>query len=248
MATYKKPDGTHTSSPPPPPPETSFPRALGESAQQIWLAGLGALGRAQEEGGRLFETLVREGREVDNTAREHLDAHTSSLRDGVESTVDGAREQVTAGWERVERLFDSGLQRTLTRLGVPTRRDVAELNARVEALTAELRKRDAAARRAKASATAGTPMALRARRAPGAAVPRRRGLQGRRPRRVARRPPPSPRAPLPRRRPPRERVAEAPHPAPGLRRQRRCRRRRRARTLALEARPSAPRGAGQQRL
>ncbi|WP_166432712.1 phasin family protein [Luteimonas yindakuii] len=165
MATYKKPDGTHTSSPPPPPPETSFPRALGESAQQIWLAGLGALGRAQEEGGRLFETLVREGREVDNSAREHLDAHTSGLRDGVESTVDGAREQVTAGWERVERLFDSGLQRTLTRLGVPTRRDVAELNARVEALTAELRKRDAAARRAKASATAGTPDG--AARAPG---------------------------------------------------------------------------------
>src|SRR4051812_626481 len=32
-----------------------------ESAQQIWLAGLGAFSKAQEEGGRVFEALVKEG-------------------------------------------------------------------------------------------------------------------------------------------------------------------------------------------
>lgn len=176
MATYKKADDTRTTTPPPPPPETSFPRALGESAQQIWLAGLGALGRAQEEGGRLFETLVREGREVDRSARGDSGPHADDVRDGLGSTIDDAREQVTAGWERLERLFDGGLQRTLTRMGVPTRRDVTELNARIEALTAELRARDAAARREKARRasaddTAATPRAPGARRGRPKATP-----------------------------------------------------------------------------
>jgi len=165
MATYKKPSGTRSSTPPPPPPETSFSRALGESAQQIWLAGLGALGRAQEEGGRLFDALVREGREVDRSARAQADAETSGLRDGVEATAGEARDQAQAGWERLERVLDSGVQRTLARLGVPTRRDVTELNARIEALTAELRARDAAERREKARAGAGgTPATKRTRR------------------------------------------------------------------------------------
>lgn len=166
MATYKKADDTRTATPPPPPPETSFQRALGESAQQIWVAGLGALGRAQEEGGRLFETLVREGREVDRSARGDSGPHADDVRDGLGSTIDDAREQVTAGWERLERLFDGGLQRTLTRMGVPTRRDVTELNARIEALTAELRARDAAARREKARRADGDDAATKP-RAPG---------------------------------------------------------------------------------
>ncbi|MCD9032062.1 phasin family protein, partial [Luteimonas sp. Y-2-2-4F] len=144
MATYKKPAAARrTRTPPPPPPESeaSFTRTLGESAQRIWLAGLGALGRAQEEGGRLFETLVREGRQVDRSARDQIDGQTAELRDNVEATV----EQASAAWDRLERAFDERLQRTLTRLGVPTRRDVNALEARIEALAAELRARDAAA-------------------------------------------------------------------------------------------------------
>ena len=35
--------------------------AIKESAQQIWLAGLGAFAKAQEEGGKAFESLVKEG-------------------------------------------------------------------------------------------------------------------------------------------------------------------------------------------
>lgn len=162
MSTYKKPGSEHCSTPPP--EDGSIPRAFGETAQQIWLAGLGALGRAQEEGGRLFDTLVREGREVDRGTRSHADG----LREGIEATADMAREQASAGWVRLEQALGGGLQRTLTRLGVPTRSEVAELNARIEALTAELRARDAAERREKARAK--TDPATPRKRAP-----RRRG-------------------------------------------------------------------------
>ena len=36
-------------------------KSITESAQQIWLAGMGAFNRAQAEGGKLFESLVRDG-------------------------------------------------------------------------------------------------------------------------------------------------------------------------------------------
>jgi poly(hydroxyalkanoate) granule-associated protein len=32
-----------------------------DSAQQIWLAGMGAFSKAQAEGGKVFEALIQEG-------------------------------------------------------------------------------------------------------------------------------------------------------------------------------------------
>ena len=45
------------------------PKSITESAQQIWLAGMGAFNRAQSEGSKLFETLVRDGLSLEQTAR-----------------------------------------------------------------------------------------------------------------------------------------------------------------------------------
>ena len=50
-------------------------RSLGESAQHVWLAGIGALGRAQSEGSRLFSSLVEEGEELE----EHEDKEEGAL-------------------------------------------------------------------------------------------------------------------------------------------------------------------------
>jgi len=44
-------------------------KRLGESAQQVWLAGVGAFGRAQAEGTKLFETLVKEGLSLEHLTR-----------------------------------------------------------------------------------------------------------------------------------------------------------------------------------
>ena len=38
--------------------------AIRDSATQIWLAGLGAFAKAQKEGGKFFDTLVKEGEAV----------------------------------------------------------------------------------------------------------------------------------------------------------------------------------------
>jgi poly(hydroxyalkanoate) granule-associated protein len=95
-----------------------------ESAHNIWLAGLGAFAKAQEEGGKLFETLVREGEIVQQRARKSADDKIAE----VSATASGT-------WEKLEQVFEDRVARALRGLGVPTGEDVKELSARVSELT-----------------------------------------------------------------------------------------------------------------
>lgn len=130
-------------------------KTLSESAQQIWLAGVGAFGRAQAEGTKLFEGLVKEGLNLEQTARKFTGGQASVLRDTVESKVGQARERATDTWDRLEKVFEERVQRALVKLGVPNRDDLAGLSDRVDALTAELRRQGGApaAKAAKAAAS-----------------------------------------------------------------------------------------------
>ena len=115
-------------------------KTLSESAQQIWLAGVGAFGRAQAEGGKLFEGLVKEGLNFEQTARKLAGSRADVVRDAVESRVGQARERASDTWDRLEKVFEDRVQRALVKLGVPGREDVTALSQRVDALTAELRR------------------------------------------------------------------------------------------------------------
>lgn len=115
-------------------------KTLSESAQQIWLAGVGAFGRAQAEGTKLFEGLVKEGLSLEQTARKFTGGQADALRDVVESKVGHARERAADTWDRLEKVFEERVQRALVKLGVPGRDDLAGLSQRVDTLTAELRR------------------------------------------------------------------------------------------------------------
>lgn len=129
-------------------------RSISESAQQIWLAGMGAFARAQAEGTKLFEALVKEGLGLEQTARRFAGGQAGAVRDAVESRVGQARERAADTWDRLEKVFEDRVQRALVKLGVPNREDLQALSARVDALTAELRRqeRNEGARQARSSA------------------------------------------------------------------------------------------------
>ncbi len=131
-------------------------KKLGESAQQVWLAGVGAFGRAQAEGTKLFEALVKEGMNFEQTARRLAGSRADQVRDAVEARVGQARERASDTWDRLEQVFEDRVQRALVKLGVPGREDLADLAQRVDTLTAELRRQGGAtpARKAPARKTA----------------------------------------------------------------------------------------------
>ena len=105
-----------------------------ESANQIWLAGLGAYSKAEEEGGKLFNSLVQDG--------EKLEAKTRSIVDkpivAAKEKVDTVRARATGSWEKVEKAFDHRVSKALHRLNIPTRNDVDELYARVDELNKQI--------------------------------------------------------------------------------------------------------------
>lgn len=115
-------------------------RSLVESAQQIWMAGVGAFTRAQGEGSKLFEALVKEGMTIEQTTRKLATGKVDAVRDAVEDRVGVVRERAVDTWDRLETVFETRVQRALNRLGVPAREDLAELTTRVNELNAELRK------------------------------------------------------------------------------------------------------------
>ncbi len=118
-------------------------RSLVESAQQIWMAGLGAFGRAQEEGTKLFESLVKEGASLEQITRKFATSRVDSARDAVESTVTQVKERAADAWEKLERVFEERVARALQRLGVPGRDEMEALLERVEELNRSVRKLNA---------------------------------------------------------------------------------------------------------
>jgi poly(hydroxyalkanoate) granule-associated protein len=147
-------------------------KKLSESAQQVWLAGVGAFGRAQAEGTKLFEALVKEGLNFEQGARRFAGGRADVVRDAVEARVGQARERATDTWDRLEKVFEDRVQRALVKLGVPGREDLADLAQRVDTLTAELRRqrtsaapRSAPARKAPAKKAAAKKTVPRKRKA-----------------------------------------------------------------------------------
>jgi len=108
--------------------------AIKASAQQIWLAGLGAFAKAQEEGGKVFEALVKEGltiqRKTQAAAEEKLAEATSHVADV--ATDLGAR--ATGHWDKLENSLEDRVARALHGLGVPSSQDIETLSARIDAL------------------------------------------------------------------------------------------------------------------
>lgn len=99
--------------------------AIRDSAQKIWLAGLGAFERARSEGPRMFEALVEQGRRMGARAAGAADDVLKSVR---EANYAGGR------WDKLEQVFEDRVSKSLGRLGVVTSRELAELSRQVNEL------------------------------------------------------------------------------------------------------------------
>ena len=126
-----------------------------DSAQQIWLAGLGAFAKAKNEGGKVFDTLVKQG--------EQIEKHTRTV---AEATIETAKEQAskTIGlasgkFDKLEQVFEDRVHKSLHRLGVLTSKDVEALSSQVAELSEAVRALLAQKKRTTKSVAAKKPAA-----------------------------------------------------------------------------------------
>lgn len=113
---------------------------------QVWLAGLGALARAQREGPKLFESLVDEGTAIEQRQRtnvRHLaQGAWNELRETIDTRTAAARGKASDALDNLEEIFQTRVQKALQQLGMPTSQEIGalsrkvnELNRSVQALT-----------------------------------------------------------------------------------------------------------------
>ncbi len=76
-------------------PETQLTAKVRESANQIWLAGLGAFAKAQQEGVKMFETLVAEGERFQERTKMVADERIAEMR-----------TKATGTWDKLEQVFE----------------------------------------------------------------------------------------------------------------------------------------------
>ena len=123
-------------------------KSIMESAQQIWLAGLGALTKAREDGTKLFENLVKEGLNLEAATRKIATGKVDEVRGAVETGVSQVRERTQETWDRLEQVFESRVSRALGKLGVPGRKELDELLKRVDELNRQVVNLNPAAKKA----------------------------------------------------------------------------------------------------
>lgn len=135
-----------------------FATAIKDSAGQIWLAGLGAFSKAQAEGTKAYESLVKEGEKVQSRIRkathqaqvEGAKFFADLVQEGAkvqhratkaaDRSIADARARATGAWSKLEDVFEDRVARALHSLNVPTKKDIDALGRRVSELTAATKK------------------------------------------------------------------------------------------------------------
>ncbi|MFN7571973.1 MAG: phasin family protein [Betaproteobacteria bacterium] len=141
--------------------DSQLAAAVKDSAQQIWLAGLGAFAKAQEEGGKVFNLLVKEGNSIQKRTMRMTEDKVNEVTNRVVKAADDIQKQANGTWDKLEAVFEQRVERALTRLGVPTNKEIAALTARVEELTASVNKLSGAKKPTVKKAAAKRPVRAR---------------------------------------------------------------------------------------
>lgn len=118
-----------------------------EQAQQIWLAGLGAFAKAQEDGTKAFEKLVTDGITMQRKVQSSAEEKMAEASQKVTQAAHQFNERATGQWDKLENIFEDRVSKALSRLGIPNAQDLKALHERIAALEAQLGKSAKAAPR-----------------------------------------------------------------------------------------------------
>ena len=142
--------------------DSALAGSVKDSAQQIWLAGMGAFAKAQAEGGKVFDALVKEGvtlqKKTQSVAEEKLGEVTEQDERAWPSDVTA---KAGKHWDKLESIFEERTAKALKQARRAARRRTCE------ALMARDRRAVGAGRQARAKPAAQEDRARAAQREDG---------------------------------------------------------------------------------
>ena len=135
--------------------DSQLANSVKESAQQIWLAGMGAFSKAQEEGTKVFEALVKEGQNLQKKTQGLAEEKLGEVSGRMSAMADTVSAKAGQNWDKLEAIFEARTAKAMGKLGVPTAKELHALTQRVDELAAAVAKLSkSAARSAKAEKAA----------------------------------------------------------------------------------------------
>ena len=105
-----------------------------DSSHKIWLAGLGAFSRAQREGTKVFEALVKQGEQLQDRTKQVATETAAAARGAATAKAKEMQQMAGGTWDKLEQVFEDRVARALSKLGVYTQNDVQRLATRVDEL------------------------------------------------------------------------------------------------------------------
>jgi poly(hydroxyalkanoate) granule-associated protein len=111
-----------------------------DSAQQIWQAGLGAFTRAQAEGSKAFESLVKEGVSIQRKTQAAAEGKITEATAKMSTMATDISSKASGQWDKLENIFEERVAKALNKLGVPSAKDVAALISRIDELNLAVKK------------------------------------------------------------------------------------------------------------
>jgi poly(hydroxyalkanoate) granule-associated protein len=121
---------------------TLNPLAMAEnikaSAQQIYLAGLAQFSKAQQNGGNVFETMVKEGLAVQRRTQAAAEERISEVTNRAAGVANEVAAKATGQWNKLEDIFEDRVARALNKLGVPSAKDIETLISRIDSLSKQV--------------------------------------------------------------------------------------------------------------
>lgn len=111
-----------------------------DSAQQIWQAGLGAFTRAQAEGSKAFEALVKEGVSIQRKTQAAAEGKITEATSKMSTMATDISSKASGQWDKLENIFEERVAKALNKLGVPSAKDVAALISRIDELNKAVQK------------------------------------------------------------------------------------------------------------
>lgn len=143
----------------PPNPASALGGTVKDSAQQIFQAGLGAFAKAQVEGAKALETLVKDSASIQRKTKAAAEERLSEATSRMTHMANDISKQASGQWDKLENIFEERVAKALNKLGVPSAKDVAALIERIDALNKAVQ------------ALAGKPVAAPTAKAPSVAKP-----------------------------------------------------------------------------
>ena len=111
-----------------------------DSAQQIWQAGLGAIAKAQAEGTKAIESLVKEGTSIQRKTQAAAEERITEATSRMTAMAGDISSKASGQWDKLETIFEDRVAKALNKLGVPSAKDVNALIARIDELNKSVQK------------------------------------------------------------------------------------------------------------